>query len=159
ARRLVLEAKLDAELPPLALQDLLDQFADAIAGGGAEGERQRLALRVAAYAVAIPAPARVVEQRRRLGRVIGIVPDVGRIDPIQGRDEALGDRLAAGEELRADRLAVDAIEERLAHALIPEDGIVEIEIDMLIAEARLVEHGEGIAMALLEAQRLVEGKA
>src|SRR5216683_2287561 len=43
ARRLVLQVQLDADLAPLALQHLLDQLADAVAGGGGEVKRELLA--------------------------------------------------------------------------------------------------------------------
>jgi len=66
--------------------------------------------------------------------------------------------LAAGEEFLADGVAVGAIEQRLAHTLIGEHGVLEIDLEVLVAEARLVEHGEAVAVALLEGERLVERK-
>jgi hypothetical protein len=69
------------------------------------------------------------------------------------------DRLPALEELAGQRLAVDRREQGLAHAAVAQQRVVEVEVDMLVDEARLELDVEARAVALLEGERLVERQA
>ena len=71
----------------------------------------------------------------------------------------MGHRLAPGEELAADGGAVDAVNQRPAHAHVGEDGIAQIEVDVLVDEPRLVNELEAPSVAALQSQCLIEGEA
>ena len=75
---------------------------------------------------------------------------------IERVDKAVGDRLAPAEQRAADRLAVEPQQQCLAHPAVGQDGQVEIEIDMLEHQARLVDDLKRAAVPLLEGERLVE---
>src|SRR3546814_2422877 len=71
----------------------------------------------------------------------------------------MGDGLAALEEALVDGPAVDRIDQRLAHPLVLQDRVVEYEVDVLVEQARLIDHLVVVAMAFLEGERLVEREA
>src|SRR5579885_1109038 len=99
ARRLVPDAHLDAYGAPLALQHLLDELADAVARRGHQLEGELLSLGVAAHAAGAELPARLVEQRRRLLRIVAVALEVLGVDPVARAHEGDRGRLASAEEL------------------------------------------------------------
>ncbi len=80
------------------------------------------------------------------------------MDPVERVDAGVRDRLPPGEQFLADGLAVDGVNQRPAHPDIPEDQVVEIEVDVLVDQARLVDDVEFAAVALLKSDGLVDGQ-
>ena len=64
----------------------------------------------------------------------------------------MSDRLAALEKLFADRLSVECEQECTPHAHVLEYGVVEVQVDMLVDQARLVANVELVTVAFLESQ-------
>src|SRR3546814_3891102 len=81
------------------------------------------------------------------------------VNPVERRGAGMGDGLAALEEALVDGPAVDRIDQRLAHPLVLQDRVVEHEVDVLVEQARLIDHMVVVAMAFLEGERLVEREA
>ena len=138
-RRLVPDPDVDAEPAPLALQHLLDQLARAVAGGGHQLERERLASGVVADAVPDLAPAGLVEQRAGRRQVLAVARHVVAVDPVQRADAwcrrpAGGPRTAA----RSSPARSSPMHQRLAHPQVGQDRVVEIEVDVLVDQPRLV---------------------
>ena len=156
---LVLHRDRDADLPPLAQQDLLDQFARAVAGGGADGQGQGFAGGVMAHAVAQVRPAGLVEQGGGLVGVVGVGADRRVVDPVERTDRDMGRRLLAAEELLAQGHAVQGMEQGPADPLVPQDGVLQVQVDVLVDQAGLVGDVEAVAVAFLEGQGLVDGQA
>ena len=141
------------------MQDLLNQFARPVAGGGHDLEAQRLAFGVNAYPFDCLAPTGGGEKLGRLLRIEPILGDVGGMHPIQRIDAGLRHRLLAAKQLVGDRLAVEGIEQRLAHPAVLEDRIVEVEIDVLKSQPRLEDDLILLPVPSLEGQRLVDAEA
>src|SRR5262249_13850565 len=95
ARRLVLEANVDADLAPLALQYLLAQFRGAVTGSGLEFQRERPARRIAAQPAWLRRPSRRIEQRSCSRRVVAIARGVGAVTGVERVHKAIGHRLSA----------------------------------------------------------------
>ena len=159
ARRLVLDGDLHAGRLPLALQHLLLQLAQAVAGGGAELDRQRLAGGVAADPVAARLPAGLRQQRLRLGGIIRVGRNVLAVVRLERIDPGGGDRLLPLEQLLHHRLAIDRHQQRLAHAQVGQDRVVLLQIDVLVGQARLEDVVELVGMLLLQRDHLVDGEA
>ena len=69
-RRFVVDADIDADGFPFALQNLFEQFARAVAGGGGELERQGLAVGVLARAIRLRVPPGIIQE------LLGRAPEV-----------------------------------------------------------------------------------
>jgi hypothetical protein len=141
------------------LQDLLDQFARTVAGGGPEIEPQGLAAGVRADPARSQWPAGLLEQRAGARRVVGPDRQIGGAHPIERAHEAVGHRLAAVEQLTGQELAVDGQEERTPDPDVGEDRVVEPQIDVLVDEPGHVDHAEPVAVPLLESEGLIESEA
>ena len=71
--------------------------------------------------------ARFVEERASPGRVVGKGEDAGFERPGHGRQQPGGRRRLTAAQVLDDRLTVDRIAERLAHAQILQQGIAQVE--------------------------------
>ena len=80
------------------------------------------------------------------------------MDPIERVDARMRHRLLVGEKFLADGVAVDGVNQRPAHPDILKDWVVEIEVDVLVDQARLVDDVEFIPLALLKSDGLVDGQ-
>ena len=159
-RRLIADAHIDADILPRRLQHLLHEFARAVAGGGAEFEPERLSGGVAAgRARRITGPPRLVQQPPGRVRVEGRLRQVRVIDPVERADRPVRHRLAAEKEALRNRLPVDGVQQRAPHPDIGQRRIVEVEVDMLVDQPRLVGEIPGAALALLHGGGLVEAEA
>ena len=159
ARRLVADAHLDARAPPLALQRLLHRFAQPIPGGGAELERQALARRVLADSVDHAIEARFGQQRLRAREIEAKHGQIGRGHRVARAHEGMRHLLLAFEQLAGQRLAVQRMHHRAAHARILQDRMVEIEVDMLVEQRGLIAEIETRGLALFQSQGLIEREA
>ena len=159
AGRFILDADVDADFSPLALHHLFDEFARAVAGRRHQLQRQSMSTGVAADPVRFGAPSGVLQQCLGARRIIAVARRVGGISAVERVDEAVSDRLAAGEQRAADRLPVQATDQRLAQPPVGQPRQAEIDVDMLVDEAGLVDDLETIAMTLLEGEALIEREA
>ena len=127
-RRLVLDGDVDTEALPLTLQHLLHQLSRTIPRCRHQLEGKRLAISVVADTVLHLGPAGLVQQQGCSLDVFFVFWNILEIDPIEGMDIAMGDRLLAFEQLLTHGIAIDALDQRFADADIGEDRVVEIEI-------------------------------
>ena len=94
---MIADAHIDSDALPLALQNLFDQFAGAVARRRHDFQPQWFAFFVVAHALARVLPSGLDQKLNRLFFVMGVVGDVVGIDPVQGADAGMGHRLASGE--------------------------------------------------------------
>ena len=137
-RRLVVDADIDADLLPLALQHLLDQLARTVARGCRQLDGQALAVGVLACSVRLLQPTCRFEQLRRPRRVVAMSQQVVGEAGILRFDKTVGDRLTPGEKGFHHRLTVEAQEQPLAHPAVGKRRHIEIAVDMLEGQPRLV---------------------
>ncbi len=125
ARGLVADAQIDADIAIVGLDDLLDQLAHAVAGGGHNLDPKRLAHCVVSDAVANVGPAGLDEQPLRRLRLERVFPHIIRVHQIQRMDARIGHGLLAFEQAGADRLPVDGVKQRASYPHILQNGIVQ----------------------------------
>ena len=85
--------------------------------------------------------------------------DIVGVDPVEGMHGRVGYGLPPGEQVLADRGAVEPIEQGLTDAPVGERRVVEHHVDVLEDQAGLVEDLEAVAVAALEGQGLVQRQA
>ena len=149
----------DADIGPEGGQHLLDQFPRPVPGRRHEFERQRPAFRIAAHAVGTRHKPRLVQQRPCRRRIVWRARRLGIIDPVQGRDIAVGNRLLALKQLLDQGFPVDRQQQGTPDASVLKQRIVQIEVDMLVEQARLEDHRKAVLQSRLQRQGLVQGDA
>ena len=133
--RHVVDAHRSADRAPVLDQELLGLLADGIARRRRVGEFE-LDAALLAHAAGAANPARGVEQRVGLGRIVFVLRQALLERPGLLRHEALGLRRQTVIERVDDRLLVDAEIERLAHGTISERAKIQVRRDMLYRGGR-----------------------
>ena len=141
------------------MQHLLLQFAQAVAGGGAELQAEAVAGLVAADTVRTRRPPRVLQERLGTRQIefhrrdFRIVVRAERIDP------GGGDRLREVEQPVHHRLSIHRHQQGSAHPHIAEQGVLLLQVDMFVGQAWLEGVLELIRVLLLQRQHLIDGQA
>src|SRR5207247_10096193 len=153
----------DSRLPPPVLEKLFDALPIWVASGCRYDDAELLSLSVPANAVWPGLPPGLIKEGARLSQVELVALYALQERRMVRRNRAMRDGLDALVKGFRDRVAVARIRQRLAHTLILQDRILQVECERVVqqrwTEVDLDTSRSTLLDELLHLQRLTEAQA